>query len=103
MPANQLLAYVSRNTACSSRLTEARQGADGGGGSHQVALDLELAEGVGLVGSTLGRRLAVRHTGAARVGHDGGVDGDDVGHGEKGGEAGADLGEKVRALALPLL
>lgn len=73
-------------------------------GSDEITLDLGLTEGIGLVRQAVGVvRSALAHAGAARVGHDGRVDGDDVSHSEEGGQAAADLGEEVRALALPSL
>ena len=59
--------------------------------AHEV-LRVHVADGVLLAG--------VANARAARLGHDGRVDGDDVRHGEEDGQAAADLGEEERALAL---
>lgn len=59
--------------------------------AHEV-LRVRVADGVLIA--------AIAHARAARLGHDGRIHGDDVRHGEEDGEAGADLGEEVRPLAL---
>lgn len=83
---------------------EGGQGRDCGSGGDEIAFDAVDTLQVGLVGGAQVRH-ALRRTDArsSRVGQDGRVDGDDVGHCEEGREAGADLCEEARALALSAL
>ena len=79
---------------------EASKSRNGGSGSDGVATHALLAEQVGLVGfadGVVGSRIADAR--AASVGDNGCVDGDNVGHGEEGCQAGADLGGEDGAMA----
>lgn len=80
---------------------KARQGRNGGCGSDQVAVNLLHTEHIRRVGiaDSIGRVGIVAHTRSARLREDVGVDTDDVGHGEEGGEARSDFGEEVGPLA----
>ncbi len=80
---------------------EGGQGSNGSGGSDHVALNALLAEGIILI---IVAPLVALQMGtvacASSLGNNGRVDGNNVGHGEEGGQAGADLDGKVRALSL---
>lgn len=74
---------------------EGGQGRNSGGSGDDVTLDLCHAEHVVLIlvaSEVVG--VARADAGTAGIGDDGGVDGDNVGHGEEGDEAGAHLGEE---------
>lgn len=80
---------------------EGGQSRDGGSRGDGIALDglnAQAVLGVVVADGIVGASIA--DAGTARVGDDGRVDGDDVGHGEEGGQAAADLGEEERTLAL---
>lgn len=80
---------------------ETGEGRDGGSSSDGITLDGLDTQGVLVVGVANGvRSAAIADAGAAGIRDNGGVDGDDVGHGEEGGQAAADLGEELRSLAL---
>lgn len=79
---------------------EAGKGRDGGGGSDGVALDGLDTQGVFVVVvASRVRWSSVADAGTAGIRDDGGVDGEDVGHGEEGGHAAADLGEEQGSLS----
>lgn len=65
--------------------TETRQRGNGGGGSHQVTVDLLHAEEILGIGGTEIYAVCGTDTGSSRIRGDAGIDGDDVGHGEEGG------------------
>lgn len=80
---------------------ETGKGRDGGGGSDGITLDSLDTQGVLFVGVANGVcGAAIADAGTAGIRDNGGVDGDDVGHGEEGGQTTADLGEELRSLAL---
>ena len=87
---------------CQGSKKKGRQGRDGSSTRNQIPLHIVFAEEIGRVNGadrvSFGRVLADASTTA--VGHDAGVDGQDVGHGEEGDDAGADFGQEARSLAL---
>lgn len=81
---------------------EGRESRDSGGSGNGIAANVLDAEQVLAVGFAERIRVNSRaDTGAARVGDNGRVDGDNVGHGEEAGQSGTDLGEEQRAFAFP--
>lgn len=80
---------------CKKTHAEAGEGGDSGGSRDKISSDLIDAEHVVGIGDAQIGTVRWTHTGATRVGDDGGIDGDDVCHGEEGCQTGADLCEEV--------
>lgn len=79
---------------------EATEASNGSSGCNEVPPKSLLAECILIVVIADGVLCtAIAHTCASRIGDDGRVDGDNVGHGKEGGQTGSDLGKKVRVLA----
>lgn len=99
---------IVQNTASDSHVgkkTHAERGEcrDGCRGGDDVAIDLLHTEQILDVGVAKIRAVSWTDAGTARLSGNVGVDGDNVGHGEEGGNACSQLGEEVRAFALTRL
>lgn len=80
---------------------KSREGRDGSRGSHSITTNILNAEHVGIIIVAGGIVLSgFADTGTSRVGDNGGIDSDDIRHGEEGGQTCANLCEEVGALAL---
>ena len=85
---------------CKQSHTERSQSGDGGSCGDKVSLDLGGTEGVIGINGTDGISLAaVTDASTTRVGNDGSIDSDNIGHGKEGGNTTADFSEEAGALA----
>lgn len=80
---------------CKNTHTETRQSRNRSRRSHQITVDLLHAEQILRIGITEVRAVDRADAGASRLGGDVRIYGDDVGHGEEGGDACSHLGEEV--------
>lgn len=83
---------------------ERGEGGNSSCSGNSIALDTRNTQGIVIIWHTQpGIIKGIAYASTSGFGDDGGVDGNNVGHGKEGGKASSDLGEEERALALARL